>query len=97
MFLYLLLNLGAISIPLLYSFEKNMRFIKDWKAIFLSITIVATVFLIWDVLFTANGVWGFNPSYHLSILLFGMPLEGMDVLFLYSLCKCLYPLFSSLF
>tara|TARA_B110000971_G_C19973094_1_gene483595 strand:+ start:56 stop:736 length:681 start_codon:yes stop_codon:yes gene_type:complete len=75
MFLYLLLNLGAISIPLLYSFEKNMRFIKDWKAIFLSITIVATVFLIWDVLFTANGVWGFNPSYHLSILLFGMPLE----------------------
>ena len=86
MFLYLLLNLGAISIPLLYSFEKNMRFIKDWKAIFLSITIVATVFLIWDVLFTANGVWGFNPSYHLSILLFGMPLEEWMFFFCIPTC-----------
>lgn len=75
MFLYLLLNLSAISIPLLYSFEKKMRFIKDWKAVFLSITIVSTVFLIWDAIFTANGVWGFNPNYHLNILLFGMPFE----------------------
>ena len=75
MFLYLLLNLGVISIPLLYSFEKKMRFIKDYKVVFLSLTIVSTVFLIWDAIFTANGVWGFNSSYHLNILLFGMPFE----------------------
>ena len=75
MFLYLLLNLGSISIPFAYSFEKNMRFIKHWKAVFLSLTIVAFVFLVWDAIFTANGVWGFNPDYHLSILLFGMPIE----------------------
>ena len=52
-----------------------MRFIKHWKAVFLSLTIVATVFLIWDAIFTANGVWGFNPDYHLNFLLFGMPIE----------------------
>jgi lycopene cyclase domain-containing protein len=52
-----------------------MRFIKHWKAVFVSLTIVATVFLIWDAIFTANGVWGFNPDYHLNILLFGMPIE----------------------
>ena len=52
-----------------------MRFIKHWKAVFLSLTIVAAVFLIWDAIFTANGVWGFNPDYHLNILLFGMPIE----------------------
>ncbi|CAL2083887.1 Lycopene cyclase [Tenacibaculum sp. 190524A05c] len=74
-YLYLLLNLGSLSIPLLYSFEKNMRFIKHWKAVLLSLTIVATVFLIWDAIFTQNGVWGFNPDYHLSFLLFGMPIE----------------------
>ncbi|WP_052108443.1 lycopene cyclase domain-containing protein [Polaribacter sp. Hel1_85] len=75
MFLYLLLNIGSVSIPFLYSFEKKMRFIKHWKAVFTSLTIVATVFLIWDAIFTANGVWGFNPDYHLNILFFGMPIE----------------------
>jgi lycopene cyclase domain-containing protein len=52
-----------------------MRFIKHWKAVFVSLIIVATIFIIWDVIFTANGVWGFNPDYHLNILLFGMPIE----------------------
>ncbi len=52
-----------------------MRFIKHWKAVLLSLTIVATVFLIWDAIFTKNGVWGFNPDYHLPFLLFGMPIE----------------------
>ncbi len=52
-----------------------MRFIKHWKAVFLSLTIVATIFLIWDAIFTANGVWGFNPDYHINLLLFGMPIE----------------------
>lgn len=75
MFLYLLLNLGSISIPFAYSFEKKMRFIKHWKAVFLSLTIVASVFLIWDAIFTANGVWGFNPDYHINFLLLGMPFE----------------------
>lgn len=75
MFLYLLLNLGSFSIPFAYSFEKNMRFIRHWKAVFLSLIIVATIFLIWDAIFTANGVWGFNPDYHLNIFLFKMPIE----------------------
>ncbi|CAL2076585.1 Lycopene cyclase [Tenacibaculum sp. 190524A05c] len=52
-----------------------MRFIKHWKAVLLSLTIVATIFLIWDAIFTQNGVWGFNPDYHLPFLLFGMPIE----------------------
>lgn len=75
MFLYLALNIGSFSIPFLYSFEKEMRFIKHWKAVLLSLVIVASVFLVWDSIFTENGVWGFNPDYHLNYLLFGMPIE----------------------
>ncbi|MCI2227941.1 lycopene cyclase domain-containing protein [Polaribacter sp. MSW13] len=75
MLLYLLLNLGSFSIPFLYSFEKKMRFIKHWKSVFLSLTIVSIIFLIWDGIFTARGIWGFNPDYHLNILLFGMPID----------------------
>ena len=75
MFLYLLLNLGSISIPFLYSFEKKMRFIRYWKEVALSLSIVSMIFLIWDAIFTANGVWGFNADYHLNILIFKMPIE----------------------
>ena len=58
MYLYLLLNLGSISIPLLYSFNKKMSFIKQWKTVFMSIILVATFFIVWDVIFTENGIWG---------------------------------------
>ncbi len=75
-YLYLILDLGSLSIPLLYSvFEKKFHFIQFIKASFFSILFVAIPFLIWDVLFTKYGIWGFNSDYHLSIKFFNMPLE----------------------
>ena len=79
--LYLLLNIGSISIPFLYSFHPKMNFKKHWKALFVSTTIVAILFIIWDYYFTKYGVWGFNESYHLGIDVFGMPLE--EILFFF--------------
>ena len=75
MLLYLLLNVGAVSIPLAFSFHKRMRFIQYWPSVLSSLTIVACVFLIWDAWFTKYQVWGFNSDYHLPFLLLGMPLE----------------------
>ena len=74
-YLYLVLNILSISIPLIYSFNKKMRFIQHWKAVLTSLTIVALFFLIWDAIFTKLGVWGFNPNYHLPFLILGMPVE----------------------
>lgn len=78
-YLYLLINVASFSIPFLYSFEKKMRFIQYWKSVFLAIVIVAVPFLVWDVIFTQNGVWGFNPMYYLGITIFGLPIE--EILF----------------
>ncbi|MCB0459362.1 MAG: lycopene cyclase domain-containing protein [Flavobacteriaceae bacterium] len=75
MSLYLLLNLGSIAIPLLYSFEKRMNFIKWWKEVFLSIIIVAIIFIVWDIIFTQQGIWGFNEKYLVGIHIFNLPLE----------------------
>jgi lycopene cyclase domain-containing protein len=36
-------------------------------------------YLIWDVAFTKNGVWGFNPAYHGNVVILGLPLE--EILF----------------
>ena len=74
-FLYLALNILSLSIPFIYSFNKKMRFIRHWKAVLTSLTIVALFFLIWDAIFTVRGVWGFNPEYHLPFLILGMPIE----------------------
>lgn len=52
-----------------------MHFIKWWKQVFLSISIVAAIFLIWDVIFTDIGVWGFNEQYLIGFDLINLPIE----------------------
>jgi lycopene cyclase domain-containing protein len=52
-----------------------MRFIQWWKEVFLSISIVAAIFIIWDIIFTNQGVWGFNPEYLIGIDIVNLPLE----------------------
>lgn len=79
MSLYLIINIGSLIIPFLYSFEKKMNFIQHWKAVFLAILIVAVPFLIWDIWFTKIGVWGFNSAYLLGYNIFNLPFE--EVLF----------------
>lgn len=79
MSLYLSINIASFIVPFIYSFEKKMRFIKWWKSVFLSISIVAFFFLVWDIIFTKMGVWGFNPDYHVNFTILGLPLE--EILF----------------
>lgn len=79
MSLYLALNISTFLIPFIYSFERKMNYSNNWKAVFLAIFLVAIPFLIWDVIFTKNGVWGFNPEHLLGVYLFRLPLE--EILF----------------
>ena len=74
-YLYLIINLASFSIPFIYSFERKMNFIRWWKPVFLSIALVGSIFIFWDILFTNDGVWGFNSNYHLDINVLGIPFE----------------------
>ncbi|MBK9283432.1 MAG: lycopene cyclase domain-containing protein [Sphingobacteriaceae bacterium] len=72
---YLLVNMGCILIPFLFSFHPKLKFNKQFKFILIPLLIVALLFSIWDVLFTEAQVWEFNPKFVIGYFLFGLPLE----------------------
>ncbi len=77
MSLYFALLMSSIFFPLLLSFDKKVHFYKHWPAILPAISIVATFYIIMDSIFTAQGIWGFNPVYYSGIRLFHLPLEEL--------------------
>ena len=79
MSLYFILLTASGAVPLLLSFDKRLQFYKQWKYVFPSILLVALVYIVFDVNFTNQGIWGFNPEYLSGIYLFALPLE--EILF----------------
>ena len=76
---YLVLDIASVLFPLALSFDKKVAFYKLWKYLFPAMVISGAFFILWDVLFTAQGVWGFNPKYITGINVFNLPIE--EVLF----------------
>ena len=77
--LYLLLNVATISIPFIYSFHSKIQFNKKWPSFWPALAITALAFILWDMLYTHWGVWGFNEKYLIGIDIFNLPLE--EILF----------------
>ena len=76
---YLVLDLFTFFGPFILSFDKKVAFFRSFRFLFPAIFITATFFIVWDIIFTKNGVWNFNPDYLCGIWFFNIPLE--EVLF----------------
>lgn len=74
-FTYLLINVFSAIVPFLFSFYPAIRFSKHFKAFLIGNIIASACFIGWDVLFTAQGVWGFNYNYTLGYKIFNLPVE----------------------
>ena len=73
--LYIFINLGAISIPFIAGFDKRLRFYKQWKFLFPAMLLTMLLFIPWDMAKTYLEVWGFNPRYLLGFYLGNLPAE----------------------
>ncbi len=87
--LYLIINCASFIVPFIFSFHPKLAFYKHWKSAWLAILISALIFVLWDVLYTYLGVWGFNSKYVLGIYFFNLPIE--EVLFFFCIpYSCLF-------
>lgn len=97
MTVYLIINILIIIIPLIFSFEKKIFFIKKLPDAAISVTAVGAVFLLWDSLAAKRGDWSFNSEYVTELPFINLPLEEIlffitvpySILFLYE-CVMLY-------
>lgn len=101
---YLTIILFSFLGPFVLSFDKKVHFYTHWKTIIPAIFIVGSVFIAWDIYFTENGIWGFNPDYLSGIYFFNLPLEEClfffvvpyASVFIYEVVKAYFPLFQPL-
>lgn len=95
MFTYILINIFTILIPILYSFERKVCYVKKWKALFPALLVTSLFFLVWDCIFTAKGIWGFHKPYLIGINIGVLPLE--EILFFFCIpfsCVFIYEIVS---
>jgi lycopene cyclase domain-containing protein len=72
--LYVLVNLAILVPPLALSFDKKVAFYTSWRSLAAAVLIVSPVYIVWDIIVTGRGHWGFNPQYAGPGVLMDLPL-----------------------
>jgi lycopene cyclase domain-containing protein len=96
---YLLILAGSIIGPLALSFDKKVAFYKKWKHLFKAMMLPAVFYILWDMVFTKQGVWSFNENYITGLKLYNLPIEEVlfffvvpyCCVFIYECVRCYFP------
>ena len=78
-YLYLIIDIATIFVPFFFSFHPRIKFHKKCKAFFPAMVLSGCTYLSWDIYFTVQGIWGFNPDYLMALRIWQLPIE--EVLF----------------
>ena len=75
-YLYLLINIGCIIIPFIFSFLLKHKFYKQWRYFIPANFVIAFLFIVWDHFFVEIGIWGFRSEYLTGLFISrNIPLE----------------------
>ena len=94
---YFQILLLSIVIPFIFSFHKKIQFHAKWPEFIKSNILTIIPFIIWDEIFTKNGIWGFTKEHITGIYLFNLPIE--EILFFIVIpfcCVFTYEVFNKL-
>ena len=99
---YLLLMLSLIIVPLIFSFEKQIRFFSKLKYLLPAIIFSGAIFIIWELRFEELGIWSYNSEYVTGIDILSLPFEKWlfflvvpyCTVFIYELLKIKLPNFE---
>ncbi|MFM7710410.1 MAG: lycopene cyclase domain-containing protein [Ferruginibacter sp.] len=83
---YLLILVLSLIGPLALSFDKKVAFYKSCKYLFPAMVLPAAFYIVWDILFTKNGVWSFSADHIIGCSFQGLPIEEMLFFFVVPYC-----------
>jgi lycopene cyclase domain-containing protein len=72
-FAYLLLMLGTLIIPLVFSFDKRVQFFRKLKYLLPAIIFTGAIFILWDIRFTQLNIWSFNSEFITGLTILNLP------------------------
>ena len=76
-YLYLIIDIATIFVPFFFSFHPRIKFHKKFKAFFPAMVLSGCAYLSWDIYFTVQGIWGFNPDYLMALRIWQLPIEEL--------------------
>ena len=79
----------SILVPFIYSFHSKIKFYNKFPVLLKSIPLVATPFIIWDIIFTNHKIWGFNKTFTSNLYIYNLPAEEVLFFIFIPFC-CLY-------
>jgi len=89
---YLLILLFTVVICFVASFDRRLRFDREFIPFLKASILVAIFFIAWDIWFTSRGVWWFDTRYTLGLLILGLPLEEW-LFFIFIPFSCIFTYF----
>jgi len=86
---YLVLLLVSVAYPLAQSFERRVYMHRKFRFMIPGILLLSAIYLVWDVIFAHQGIWGFSKELTLDLYIAGLPLEEWLFFFIIPWC-CLF-------
>ena len=86
---YLKILFLSTLVPIIFSFHPKVRFYIYYKSIFSATLLASSIYILWDIVFTTFGVWGFNNQFITGIYILNLPIEEILFFLCIPFC-CLY-------